>query len=150
MDPLHIAMAMQVSVIRDSFGFRTNSACFDFEISLDGKFLDRGHIYSRTHTPFVLAHEVTHGTAVPLNRRSLIYEGRARCAEQPLTRAAIRIEEAIADLVAEVITLDNRANLGYRPYPPVKPGTRAAYYVQRKAEEALDYIIRITSEVPEL
>lgn len=87
---------------------------------------------------FVVAHELTH--AIGANLRPHLLCRRAK--DQNCTTTATRIEEAIADLVAEALTLQTRAQHGYMSYPPVKPGTRNYYYVQRKAEETLDYIIQ--------
>jgi hypothetical protein len=102
------------------------------------------------NVPFVLAHELAHATIPKLRARLLPVQikGYLRCRPWKVP-ASVRVEEALADRVAELLTGRARgAVVGHDgAYPPVTPGTMRAAYVQVKAAEAFAYLSQLVESL---
>lgn len=136
MDPLHAAVVLQVALKK------CEGANAYYSVNDD--------VIVAPFDLWTVAHEIGHATGVAkrLNRGCLacyVHEKR-----KPFSwimfeegRACVRIEEAIADGIADALTGLTRAQSTASQggdYPPVVPGTRAAWYVQVKVAEALEYL----------
>jgi hypothetical protein len=136
MDPLHAAVVLQVALKK------CEGANAYYSLNDD--------VIVAPFDLWTVAHEIGHATGVAkrLNRGCL-----ARYAAQKSKpcgwiffndkMACVRIEEAIADGIADALTGLTRAQSTASKggsYAPVIPGTRAAWYVQVKVAEALEYL----------
>jgi hypothetical protein len=91
------------------------------------------------HEPFVLAHELAHATSHLRPALGARYNAAIR--RFRTQRAAVRIEEHLADAVAHALTGRRREDCeDAPPYPPLT-GVRALAYVHAKTQEALTYML---------